>query len=266
MKLNLLSLVAALSIGLGTMTHAAEGELVIGTEGAYPPFSMADANGNVTGFDADVGNAICEKLQLKCRYVVQAFDGLIPALNAKRFDIVISGMSITEERAKQIDFSNSYAEFPNQFIAKKDSALAGVKDLDSLKAALDGLRVGVQGGTTHAAYVEKNLPNVQLMTYDTLDQMQIDLASGRLDTSFADVSAQNDFLAKPDGAAFQLVDVIIDSKSDATLGSGLGIGMRKDAGELKERINQALCDMGKDGTLTTASEKWFHMDISQKCE
>lgn len=265
MVLKLLSFTAAFSMGIGAIAHAADGELVIGTEGAYPPFSMADAKGNVTGFDADVGNAVCEKLRLKCRYVVQAFDGLIPALNAKRFDIVISGMSITDERGKQIDFSNSYAEFPNQFIAKKGSELASVTDFEALKADLSGLRVGVQAGTTHAAYVEKNLPDVQLMTYDTLDQMQIDLASGRLDTSFADVSAHNDFLAKPDGADFQLVDVIIDSTSDATLGHGLGIGLRKDMPELKERINQALCELGEDGTLTAASEKWFHMDISQKC-
>ncbi|MTH61548.1 transporter substrate-binding domain-containing protein [Paracoccus litorisediminis] len=266
MKLKLLSFAAILACGLGPIAHAAEGELVIGTEGAYPPFSMADANGNVTGFDADVGNAVCAKLQLKCRFVVQAFDGLIPALNAKRFDIIISGMSITDERQKQIDFSRSYGEFPNHFIAKKDSELAGAKDLDTLKKDLGGMRVGVQAGTTHAAYVEKNLPDAQLMTYDTLDQMQIDLASGRLDTSFADVTAQNDFLAKPDGADFQLVDVVIDSSSDATLGTGLGIGIRKDEAELKERINQALCDLGADGSMKAASEKWFKMDISQTCK
>ncbi len=266
MKMKLLSLAAAFSLGLGSIAHAADGELVIGTEGAYPPFSMADANGNITGFDADVGNALCEKLELKCRFVVQAFDGLIPALNAKRFDVIISGMSITEERGKQINFSRSYAEFPNQFVAKKDSDLAGAKDLETLKTDLNGLRVGVQAGTTHAAYVEKNMPDAQLMTYDTLDQMQIDLSSGRLDTSFADTSAQNDFLAKPEGADFQLVDFVIDSSSDATLGSGLGIGIRKDEAELKEKIDAALCELGADGTLKTSSEKWFKMDISQNCE
>lgn len=266
MKLKLLSLAAALSLGLGAAAHAENGELVIGTEGAYPPFSMADANGNVTGFDADVGNGLCEELQLKCRFVVQAFDGLIPALNAKRFDIIISGMSITDERMKQIDFSNSYAEFPNQFVAKKGTDLAGAADLDALKKDLNGLRVGVQSGTTHAAYVEKNMPDVQLMTYDTLDQMQIDLTSGRLDSAFADTSAQNDFLAKPEAADFQLVNVVIESSSDPTLGKGLGIGIRKDEGELKDKINAALCKLGENGKLTASSEQWFKMDISQKCK
>ncbi|MFO1144536.1 MAG: transporter substrate-binding domain-containing protein [Amaricoccus sp.] len=266
MNLNLLSLAAAFALGLGTMAQAAEGELVIGTEGAYPPFSMADANGNVTGFDADVGNAVCEGLKLKCRFVVQAFDGLIPALNAKRFDVIISGMSITEERQKQIDFSNSYGELPNLFIAKKDSELAGVKDLETLKKDLSGLRVGVQSGTTHAAYVEKNMPDAQLMTYDTLDQMQIDLASGRLDTAFSDLTAQNDFLARPDGADFQLVDVVIDSSSDATLGSGLGIGLRKGEAELKQKIDQALCDPEVTPKMIASSEKWFKIDIIRHCE
>ncbi|AGT09058.1 transporter substrate-binding domain-containing protein [Paracoccus aminophilus] len=265
MKLKLLSLAALMALGLNA-AHAAEGELVIGTEGAYPPFSMADASGNVTGFDADVGNAVCEKLNLKCRFVVQAFDGLIPALNAKRFDIIISGMSITDERKKQIDFSNSYAEFPNQFVAKKGSPLAEANDLDTLKKDLNGLRVGVQGGTTHAAYVEKNMPDAQLMTYDTLDQMQIDLSSGRLDTAFSDTSAQNDFLAKPEGGDFVLVPYVIDSASDATLGDGLGIGIRKDEAELKDKINAALCELGADGTLKASSEKWFKMDISRNCK
>lgn len=267
MSFKLLSFAAAAAMALGlNAAHAAEGELVIGTEGAYPPFSMADANGNVTGFDADVGNMLCEKLELKCRFVVQAFDGLIPALNAKRFDVIISGMSITDERRKQIDFSVGYAEFANQFVAKKGTDLAGIKDIEALKAATDGLRIGVQGGTTHSAYVEKNMPNAQLVTYDTLDQMQIDLSSGRLDASFSDLSAQEDFLAKPEGADFALVDVVIDSTSDTTLGEGLGVGIRKDDTELKEKISTALCELVADGSMGKSSETWFKSDISRACQ
>lgn len=266
MKHKVLSLAMALALTLGTTARAAEGELVIGTEGAYPPFSMADAQGNVTGFDADMGQMLCDKLALKCRFVVQAFDGLIPALNAKRFDVIISGMSITEERRKQIDFSVGYAEFANQFVAKKDSALIAETDLDKLKADLAGKKVGVQAGTTHAAYVEKTMPDAQLMTYDTLDQMQIDLSSGRLDTAFADLSAQEDFLSKPSGADFALVPVVIDSTSDATLGEGLGVGIRKDETELKARIDTALCELIADGSVKASSEKWFKHDLSRPCK
>ena len=126
MKLKVVSLLACLAASTGS-AFAAEGELSIGTEGAYPPWSMSDANGNVTGFDADVGALLCTKLEVKCHFVVQAFDGLIPALKAKRFDVIISGMSITADRKKEINFSVGYAELANMFVAPKGSDLAGIR-------------------------------------------------------------------------------------------------------------------------------------------
>ncbi|HVK90148.1 MAG TPA: transporter substrate-binding domain-containing protein [Mycoplana sp.] len=265
MKLKVLSLVAFLAAGMGG-AYAAEGELSIGTEGAYPPWSMADAAGNVTGFDADVGNLLCAKLELKCNFVVQAFDGLIPALKAKRFDVIISGMSITEDRKKEISFSNGYAELANVFVAPKNSDLAGIHDFDTLIKALDGKKVGVQAGTTHAHYLEKNAPTADLKSYDTLDQMQIDLASGRIETAFSDVSALEDFLAKPDGKDFQMVDVKIASSSDPTLGEGVGVGIAQDNTELKAKIDTALCELVNDGSIGKASETWFKTDISRPCK
>ena len=265
MKLKILSLLVAVAAGIGH-TSAAEGELAIGTEGAYPPWSMADAAGNVTGFDADVGNLLCEKLAVKCRFVVQAFDGLIPALKAKRFDVIISGMSITEDRRKEIDFSVGYAELANMFVAPKGSDLAGITDYDTLLKSLDGKKVGVQAGTTHAHYLEKNVPNADLKTYDTLDQMQIDLASGRVDTAFSDASAMEDFLAKPEGKDFQLVDVKIASSSDPTLGEGIGVGIAQENTELKARIDKALCELVADGSIGKASQTWFKTDISRPCK
>ena len=265
MKLKILSLFVALAAGVGHAS-AAEGELAIGTEGAYPPWSMADAAGNVTGFDADVGNLLCEKLAVKCRFVVQAFDGLIPALKAKRFDVIISGMPITEDRRKEIDFSVGYAELANMFVAPKGSDLAAITDYDTLLKALDGKKVGVQAGTTHAHFLEKKVPDADIKTYDTLDQMQIDLATGRIDTAFADVSALQDFLAKPDGKNFQLVDVKILSTVDPTLGEGVGVGIAKDNTELKAKINKALCELVADGSVGKSSEKWFKMDISRPCQ
>lgn len=175
-------------------------------------------------------------------------------------------MSITDDRKKEIDFSIGYAELANMFVAPKSSDLAGIKDLDSLVKALDGKKVGVQAGTTHAHYLEKNVPNADLKTYDTLDQMQIDLASGRVDTAFSDVSALEDFLAKPDGKDFQLVDVKIASSSDPTLGEGIGVGIAKDNTELKGRIDKALCELVADGSIGKASQTWFKSDISRPCQ
>jgi octopine/nopaline transport system substrate-binding protein len=265
MKLKVLSLIALLATGMGNAI-AKEGELSIGTEGAYPPWSMADAEGHVTGFDADVGALLCGRLNEKCHFVVQAFDGLIPALKAKRFDIIISGMSITADRKKEINFSVGYAELANMFVVPKDSNLAGIKDVDTLLKSLDGKKVGVQAGTTHAHFLEKRVPNAELKTYDTLDQMQIDLATGRIDTAFADASALQDFLAKPEGKNFQFVDVQIKSSFDPALGEGIGVGITRDNTVLKAEIDKALCELIADGSIGKASEKWFKTDISRPCK
>ncbi|ARP64404.1 amino acid ABC transporter substrate-binding protein [Mesorhizobium sp. WSM1497] len=265
MKLKVLTLLACLAGSMGNAL-AAEGELSIGTEGAYPPWSMSDASGNVTGFDADVGALLCTKLAVTCHFVVQAFDGLIPALKAKRFDVIISGMSITADRKKEINFSVGYAELANMFVAAKGSDLAAITDVDTLLKSLDGKKVGVQAGTTHAHFLEKRAPNADLKTYDTLDQMQIDLASGRIDTAFADQSALQDFLDKPDGKNFQLVGVEIKSTYDPTLGEGIGVGIAQDNIELKAKIDKALCELIADGSVGKASEKWFKTDISRPCK
>ncbi len=264
MKFKALALVAALA-GFAT-TAQAEGQLKIGTEGAYPPWSMADANGNVTGFDADVGALLCAKLEMECVFVVQAFDGLIPALQAKQFDIIISGMSITEDRKKEINFSVGYAELANKVVVAKSSDLAAITDIPTLLTALGGHSVGVQAGTTHAHFMEKLAPTATLKSYGTLDEMQIDLASGRVDAGFADASALQGFLDKPEGADFQFVPLNITSTYDPTLGEGIGVGIRQDDTELKAKIDTALCELIKDGSIKTASEKWFNMDISRPCQ
>lgn len=257
---------AAFTLAGLSAAAAAEGELRIGTEGAYPPWSMAGADGSVKGFDIDVGNLICAKLGVECKFVVQAFDGLIPALQAHRFDAIISGMSITGERSEKIDFSIGYADLPSMFVVPKDSPVAGIKDYDALKKSLEGLTVGVQVGTTQAQYLAKRMPDVDIKTYDSLDQMEIDLATGRLDASFADLSANNDFLKREDGANFTLVDVRIESSSDPTLGEGVGVGIAKDNVELKAKIDEVVCALLKDGSIGKASKKWFGADASMPCK
>lgn len=256
--------IAAILVGT-SMAHAAEGELAIGTEGAYPPWSMADAAGNVTGFDIDVGNLLCEKLHRKCRFVVQAFDGLIPALKAKRFDVIISGMSITNERKKEIAFSNGYAELANVFAVKKGSDLEKITSIDAMLKALDGKTVGVQAGTTHAQFIAKRAPGADLRTYDTLDQMQIDLSSGRLDVAFSDIAALQDFVDKPENKDFEILKVSIRSDFDPSLGEGVGVGIAKDNTALKAEVDKALCELTSDGSIGKSSQKWFKTDITLPC-
>lgn len=248
---------------LGMNVAAAAGTLKIGTEGGYPPWSMVDASGKVSGFDADVGNALCKQLEMDCRFVVQAFDTLIPSLDANRFDVIISGMSVTPERSKRISFSIPYAVEDAIFVLPKGSPLISAATPEAIFKGLAGKTVGVQGGTTHGDYLRKTAPDLKVKNYDTLDQMQIDLDAGRLDATFADLTSQSKFLKKVGDKNFALSSLIIrGSSAPETLGYGIGIGIHKNKPELKQKVDAALCKLINDGTVKASSEKWFDIDIS----
>lgn len=235
----------------------------IGTEGGYPPWSMVDAAGTVTGFDADVGAALCKELAADCQFVVQSFDSLIPSLSANRFDLIISGMSYTPERAKRINFSIPYAVEDAIFILKADSDTIKADSSDAIFKGVEGLTIGVQGGTTHGAYLAKMAPKATIKDYETLDQMQIDLDAGRLDGTFADLTSQSRFLKQLNNPAFALTETVIKGSSDPeTLGYGIAVGIHKDNADLKQKVDAALCELIKNGTVKSASEKWFDIDIA----
>lgn len=255
---TLLGAIVAFSAG-----QAMADNLRIGTEGGYPPWSMVDAAGTVTGFDADVGAALCAELKSDCRFVVQSFDSLIPSLDARRFDLIISGMSYTPERAKRINFSIPYAVEDAIFILPKNSALIQAPDAKTIFTGLDKKTIGVQAGTTHGAFLAKMAPDVKIKNYDTLDQMQIDLEAGRLDGTFADLTSQSQFLNKMGNSDFSLTEYVIPGSSDPeTLGYGIAVGIHKDNTELKSKVDAALCKLIEDGTVKTASQKWFDIDIA----
>ncbi|MCM2475569.1 transporter substrate-binding domain-containing protein [Rhizobium sp. CG5] len=252
---------------IATTASAEEGVLRIGTEGDAPKFSMADPNGNVTGFDADIANGICSELQMKCKFVVQTFSSLVPSMDSDRFDVIISGLSITAERAKKIDYSIPYATTPQYFVVAKDSPLAGLKTLTDIEKALDGKSVGVVTGTTYAKFVQKNIPSADLKTYDATTQQLADLSSGRIDAAYSDSPTWMDFLATPDGANFTKIDVKVMAIDDPeTLGQGMGVGMRKGNSELKAKVDAALCKMIDDGKVKEASMTWFQDDYTIPCK
>lgn len=251
------------SLALAGMNAMAATSLKIGTEGGYPPWSMVDASGKVTGFDADVGDALCKELQADCSFVVQAFDSLIPSLSANRFDMIISGMSYTPERAKRINFSIPYAVEDAIFVLPAKSDLINAPDAETIFKGLDGKTIGVQGGTTHGAYLAKMAPDVKIKNYETLDQMQIDLEAGRLDGTFADLTSQSRFLNNMKSDEFDLTKYVIKGSSDPeTLGYGIAVGINQNNTELKEKVDAALCKLIDNGTVKTASEKWFDIDIA----
>jgi len=266
MKLKTILMAACLAAFAGG-PGSAKDMLRIGTEGTYRPWTMADARGRVTGFDADLAALLCKKLDAQCSFVVQNFDSLIPSLASGRFDMIMTSLSISQERRQRIDFSRPYAEMPNMFVVPKHSPLAQLKNKQALLKALAGKKIGVLNATTHALYIEKNITSADLKTYDTLDQMQMDLTAGRLDAGFSDTLAWDTYLAKPENRNFRYIDVVIPGQDDpSTLGEGIGIGLPKGKEQLKERINKALCALENDGSVKKISEKWFNgMDVSVPC-
>ncbi|QIB33133.1 transporter substrate-binding domain-containing protein [Ancylobacter pratisalsi] len=255
----------SLSLLAGT-AYAKDGVLRIGTEGDAPLFSMVDATGNVTGFDADIANGICAELKLKCEFVVQTFSTLVPSMDSDRFDVIISGLGITDERRKKIDYSIPYASTPLYFAIAKSSPVAELKDLPSILKALSGKTVGVVNGTTYAKFVAKNVPNVDLKTYDSTTAQLADLGAGRLDAAFGDSPTWTEFLATPEGAGFTRVDVRVKPGDDhASLGYGMGVGLKKGNDELKAKLDKALCNMLTSGKVKAASIQWFKEDYSLTC-
>ncbi len=246
----------ALGLSLAALPAAAQDKLTIGTEAAYAPFAFVLPSGELTGFDIEVTKALCAEMGAECEIVNQAFDGLIPALNAQKIDAIIASMSITPERLEAIDFAGPYYTVPALFIAAKDSGL------ELTAESLDGKFIGVQRGTTMANYVETNFPNSRVQVYDTSDAANLDLASGRVDLVFADSAVLNEFLNTPDGAGFEAVgEPVYDAE---ILGTGAGIGLRKGDTALKEKFDAALAAIIASGEYKTINDKYIPVDIAPK--
>ena len=247
-----------------TVTAAnAQDTIRIGTEGAYPPWNYTEANGELAGFEIDLANAMCEKMGTTCEFVAQDWDGIIPALMNGRYDAIIAGMSITEERKERINFSDGYASEPAYFLAAKSSPLQEAKTVDQIKAAIDGMVVGVQTATTHHNFVDQELGDtVEPRLYDTQENMELDLSSGRIDAALADYAAWKAFMEKPDGADFDVFGPGLSGSDFPVFGAGVGVGLRKDDTELLERINAALAELKADGTMTLLSNQYFGVDIT----
>ncbi len=208
----------------------------IGTEGAYPPWNFVDDSGKLAGFEIDLGNAMCEKAGISCEFVQNEWDSIIPNLLAGNYDIIMAGMSITEERMQTIDFSSDYfPPDPSRYAAAADSDF----DFGNLK----GVKIGAQGATIQADYLEANFKDGNtLLTYETPDQSVADLMAGNIDILLADGEFLNPVV---EGSAGKLALV----GPGVEIGGGVGIGMRKDDKELQEKLSAALAALKADGTV-----------------
>lgn len=229
----------------------------IGTEGAYPPFNFLDSNKELQGFDIDIAKALCERMKVKCEFVAQDWDGIIPALRAKKYDAIVASMSITEERKKQVDFTDKYYFTPARFATAKTNGIGDVKP-DALK----GKTLGAQSSTIHANYLEDvyKPKGVTVKLYGTQDEANADLAAGRLDGVLADSVVLYEWLEKGDaGKCCQFVGP--DIKDPKYFGEGAGIAVRKEDKDLKALFNKALAEIIKDGTYEKINKKYFPFSI-----
>jgi lysine-arginine-ornithine-binding protein len=243
------SLLLTAAMILSTGTFAAE-KLKIGTEGAYPPFNLMDASGKAVGFDIDIGQALCAKMKAECDVVISDWDGIIPALNAKKFDFLVASMSITEERQQAVDFTAPYYTNKLQFVAPK------TVDFKTDKASLKGKVIGAQRATIAGTWLEDNLDDVvEIKLYDTQENAYLDLASGRIDGMLADTFVQWEWLKSDAGKDFEFKgNPVFDNDK-------IGIAVRKGDNGLRERLNQALTEIVADGTYQKINDKYFPFNI-----
>ena len=240
-----LAAAVTLAFSAGAMAET----LKMGIEAAYPPFNNKDASGNVVGFDKEIGDALCAKMKVECTVVTSDWDGIIPALNAKKFDFLISSMSITDERKQAVDFTDPYYSNKLQFIAKKDI------DFKTDKAALKGKIIGAQRATLAGTFLEDNYgDDITIKLYDTQENAYLDLTSGRLDGILADKYVNYEWLKSDAGRSYEFKGDPVE-ESDK-----IGIAVRK-KDPLREKLNAALREIKADGTYKKINDKYFPFSI-----
>ena len=252
-----LVLLGALALSVLSMQAFAEGKpLKIGIEAAYPPFASKAPDGSIVGFDYDIGNALCEEMKVKCTWVEQEFDGLIPALKVRKIDAILSSMSITDDRKKSVDFTNRYYLSPARLVMKE-----GVAVSDSL-VELKDKKIGVQRGSIHDRFAKEVLApkGATIVPYSTQNEIYLDVAAGRLDGTVADATLLEDGFLKTDaGKGYAFVG---PSFTDVKyFGEGIGIAVRKGDKENLDRINAAIAAIHANGKYKEIEKKYFNFDI-----
>lgn len=249
MKKLTLALVATLAMGTAAFAEPVK----IGVDpAAYPPFTTLQADGTWMGWEIDMLAAVCKQAQLECEITPTAWDGIIPALTAGQIDVIMSSMSITEERSKVIDFSDKYYNTPTLMMVAKGS------DLTPAPESMAGKIIGVIVSTTQEAYVQAHYPDAELKSYQTPDESYSDLAAGRIDAVVADSLVGNEYLKTEAGACCTSAGNV--PSDPAILGKGAGFGLRQ-GDPLKDKLNAAIAAIRADGTYDAITKTYFDFDI-----
>ncbi len=244
----LLAAVAALAVS----ATVAKADLVFATDAApYPPFTSQNAAGEWEGWEYDILMALCAEMNEKCTLIPIAWDGIIPSLLEKKMDGIFGSMSITDERKKQIDFSDMYYQTSSVIIGPKGADHAFTPE------TFKGKTIGAQASTTHANYVEKYYvpAGAILKTYKGQDEANADLAAGRLDYVEADGVTLGTFLASEEGkACCELYGAV--PTDVVVLGPGAGVGLRKEDTALRDKFNAAIKSLAAKGKFEEVTKKW----------
>ena len=261
LRRNLLvgSLGLALSAGLLGQAVAGEqlqkikdaGEIKIGLEGTYPPFSFVDEQGKLTGFEVEFSEALAKELGVKVKLQTTPWAGILAALESKRLDAVVNQVTISEERKKKYDFSEPYTVSGIQaLVLTKKAAKLKIKSA----ADLGGIKVGVGLGTNYEQWVKANVPTADVRTYEDDPTKFQDLRVGRIDAILIDRLAALEYAKKAKDTT---------AAGEAFSRQESGIALRKGEPELLAAVNKAIEKLRADGTLQKLSEKYFSADVTK---
>jgi arginine/ornithine transport system substrate-binding protein len=245
-----LSVVLACLVAATSSLAVAADKLKLAVDVPYEPFEFKAPDGTLTGFEVDLANAVCAEIKRDCEFVIQAWDGIIPGLLARKYDVIFSSMSITEERAKKVLFSEGYYNTPSAWFGKKGAGI-DVTSMDAVK----GKKVGVQRGTLQDDYVTNNMGEsvVNIKRYTTADDLVLDLQGGRLDLVFLDFPVGESTILKNE--AYEAIG------ENVQVGNGVGAAFRKRDTELADQFNAALKKLKENGAYDEIMKKYFAYSI-----
>ena len=277
---NLFALLLVAVMSMMFVVQVSAGDLKkirIATEGAYPPWNFVDASGNLAGFEIDLAEDLCRRMNVACEIVAHKWRGIIKGLNSGKYDAIMAGMSITDERKKLVRFSRNYADTPNVFVVRKDNPLANFRPelsqltlndispaeqaaLDALVEAFKGKIVGVQVATTHAKFADQYLgDHAEIRIYDFQHTIDLELYQGRLDALIGGQAYWAPMISSDQGKEYKMINLYM---TGGPLGEGIGVAVRKTEKDLADLFSRAIDETIKDGSLKKLAVKWFTFDAS----